>query len=153
MAGGSTAPTEITDGTSHINPTYDSDEDGQVEAADDADNLGGSPPSNYTTPSSTQNASTGGGYTTIHSGVTGSSDLNVDTTADEIRFKRNSGYGTATIHFQAGGSTQTPNMDSGTYFSETFGYQGIDRISWVTNSGNFDVQVHRPGVANHSHDI
>jgi hypothetical protein len=47
MAGGSTAPTEITDGTSHINPTYDSDEDGVVEQARDADKLGGATSSQY----------------------------------------------------------------------------------------------------------
>ena len=62
MAGGSTAPTEITDGTSHINPTYDSDEDGVIEQARDADNLGGNPPSNYETPTSTQSVGTQAGW-------------------------------------------------------------------------------------------
>lgn len=41
MAGGSPAPTDRTDTVAHINAEYDSDEDGVIERARDADTLGG----------------------------------------------------------------------------------------------------------------
>lgn len=81
MAGGSTAPTEITDGTSHINPTYDSDEDGQVEAADDADKLDGQDATYYETPTSTQPASQTGGYVPL-GGVTTDENNSVSANID-----------------------------------------------------------------------
>lgn len=61
MAGGSPAPTDTTDTTSHINTEYDSDEDGQVEKADDAATLGGKTEGNL----SVDHASTAGDADTV----------------------------------------------------------------------------------------
>lgn len=41
MAGGSPAPYQQEDSVSHTNPTYDANEDGTVDAADDADTVDG----------------------------------------------------------------------------------------------------------------
>lgn len=132
----------------------DADAVAATDGVIDADTVDGQQAADLGAPTSTQAYASSPGYNEVYSGVTSGTDITgIDIPCDEVRFIRNSGYGTADVHLSDRSTLDTGNMDSGTYHNVTFPWGLVESITWVTNQGDFDIQFHRLGVEAHSHNI